>query len=195
MSAYGNLRRIKEALEYLAGFAQSQLTTLQEGVEPGFEQLVDAYVKTHRTVADEFEALSRDVLVSGDSLLEETRLATERRMKQLFSGKVPDQYLRARRYGGVHPVLLEYLARHVGEPVPASKLRVLTGDQVHTERRVRALRDYGFSISWKHVSGEAQYVLSSTSGDLDVAARFQLRKNLQDDRSLSSEEKARFLKP
>jgi len=79
--------------------------------------------------------------------------------------------------------LLEYLSQHVGEPVRSSKLRVLTGDQTHTERP-------GFAICVisvfacrmeKKTAGEDQYELGQLEPDLDKAARLHVRRNLVKD--------------
>ena len=114
-------------------------------------------------------------------------------MQQLYKGLLPDEYLIARGYTGAHPVIFEYLLQHVGHPVSGSRLRVLTGDQVHTERRVRELRDLGFSVEWKKVYDEDQYMLLSNTPDLDAAARSQLQHNIKNDRSLSASERNRLL--
>jgi hypothetical protein len=70
---------------------------------------------------------------------------------------------------------------------------VLTADQIHTERRVRDLRDLGFQVEWKKVSDDDQYVLVSTEPDLDAAAALQARKNIKDDKKLSKQEKEGLL--
>ena len=128
----------------------------------------------------EVDAAQREILPS-------TLRGIEHRMRALFDERVPVRYLVPYAYGGVHPVLLGYLIAHVGAWVPASHLRVLTGDQVHTERRVRELRDVGFDIVWE--SGGRQvtnYRLVSPEPDIDFAARFQLEHRIKADRSLSA---------
>src|SRR5205085_10090308 len=85
----------------------------------------------------------------------------------------------------VHALLLEYLISHAGQPVAASRLRLLVGDQVHTERRLRELRDLGFGLTWRRVAGESQYLLAATAPDLDHAARSQLALNIRADKQLN----------
>ena len=114
-------------------------------------------------------------------------------MRELFGGRVPEQYLVVGGYKGIHPILVEYLSQHVGEPVRSSKLRVLTGDQTHTERRVRDLRDLGFAVEWKKTSGEDQYELRHLEPDLDKAARLHVRRNLVKDKKLDQRQRGEFL--
>jgi hypothetical protein len=126
-------------------------------------------------------------------LIEATLTKIHEQMRSLFAGKLPDRYLVVRGYKGIHPILLEYLAQHVGQPVRSSKLRVLTGDQTHTERRVRDLRDLGFAVEWKKVADDDQYELRSVQPDLDKAARLHVKRNINSDRTLSAQEKTKLL--
>ncbi len=100
----------------------------------------------------------------------------------LFGSRVPEKYLSVHGYKSVQPILLQYLAQHAGNPVRSSKLRILTSDQTHTERRVRDLRDLGFQVEWKKVADDDQYVLKSIQPDLNAAATLQVRKNVKDDK-------------
>jgi hypothetical protein len=74
-------------------------------------------------------------------------------------------------YRGVRLRLYEYLALHLGEPVSATRLRALTGDQIHTERRLRELRDLGLRLTPRRIADENHYVLASEDVDFDYAAR------------------------
>jgi len=179
---------VRRILDILESFV-SAVRRADPNVPARFEELLDRYVDTRRALAAEFANLSKSVLLSESSLLQTTVVAIKKRMQELFNDRVPDRYLSLEGYSGVHPILLEYLARHIGDSVPASRLRVFTGDQVHTERRVRELRDLGFSIAWESIGDEQQYSLLSTDADLDEAARFRLEHNLKGDRALNATEK------
>jgi hypothetical protein len=58
---------------------------------------------------------------------------------------------------------------------------------------VRELRELGFDVTWKRVSGEDQYVLVSLDPDFDSAAKVQLGLNLRTDRSISAAQKKTWL--
>jgi hypothetical protein len=94
----------------------------------------------------------------------------------------------------VHPILFAYLARHIGEPVTASRLRLLTGDQVHTERRLRELRDLGLPLDSEQYADDDQYVLRSVTPDVDAAALYQAQHNVKRDRELDSRQRSQFLR-
>jgi hypothetical protein len=189
MTVSDELRKSLESLEHFSALVRSQV----DGTEVEFERLLDGYLEARRSLAKQFCVVAQRYLLRGDSLLETTRKRIEQRMVELFGSRIPDRYKVIHGYTSVQPILLQYLAQHAGTPVRSSKLRVLTGDQIHTERRVRDLRDLGFDVEWKKVSDDDQYLLLSTEPDLDAAALLQVRKNIRDDKKLSRSDKERLL--
>jgi hypothetical protein len=189
MTVSAELRKSLESLEHFAALVQSQID--RSDVE--FERLLEGYLEARRSLSKHFALVAHRYLLRGDSLLEKARKRIELRMAELYGPGVPEKYRVVHGYTSVHPILLEYLGQHVGSPVRSSKLRILTADQIHTERRVRDLRDLGFHVEWKKVSDEDQYVLASVEPDVDAAAALQIRKNVRDDKKLSKQEKERLL--
>jgi hypothetical protein len=183
---------VDRIIEILTEFAEA-VRRADPRVPPSFEELLDRYIATRAALAEQFADLARTALLSGSSLLELTLAAIQQRCLDLFDERVPGKYLSVSGYSGVHPILLEYLARHIGDAVSASRLRVFTGDQVHTERRVRELRDLGFSVSVEVSGGEQHYSLLSTDADLDEAARFRLEHNLKAAPGISATDKMLLL--
>jgi hypothetical protein len=189
MTVSDELRRSLESLDHFSSLVRSQV----DGREVEFERLLDGYLEARRSLAKQFCVVAQRYLLRGDTLLETTRKRIEERMAELFGSRIPDRYKVVHGYKSVQPILLQYLAQHAGTPVRSSKLRVLTGDQIHTERRVRDLRDLGFNVEWKKVSDDDQYILSSTEPDLDAAALLQVRKNIRDDKKLGRSEREMLL--
>ncbi|MBI4907604.1 MAG: hypothetical protein HY820_28530 [Acidobacteria bacterium] len=189
MNASADLRKALDSLEHFTTLVGSQV----DSTDPEFERLLDGYLDNRRSLARQFSTLAQRFLLQGETLLNATQKRIEQRMRDLFADRIPESYLVLRGYKGVHPILLEYLAQHVGEPVRASKLRVLTADQTHTERRVRDLRGLGFHVEWKRVAGEDQYVLNSREPDLDAAAGLQVHRNISADKKLSSQQRVTLL--
>jgi|HubBroStandDraft_4_1064222.scaffolds.fasta_scaffold30044_4 hypothetical protein len=189
MTVSAELRKSLEDIELFAELVRSQV----DRTEVEFERLLDGYLEARRSLARQFCLVAQRHLLRGDSLLETTRKRIEQRMTELCGKGIPEKYRLVHGYTSVQPILLQYLAQHVGNPVRSSKLRVLTADQIHTERRVRDLRDLGFQVEWKKVSDDDQYVLVSLEPDLGAAAALQLRKNIKDDKKLAKLEKDRLL--
>jgi len=189
VSTIGALQAIDASIDYLAGIVAAQ----KNSSRPDFDRLLSAYVETRRELAKGFRELASSIFVKAGDRIDATRTEIELRMKSQFSGIVPDRLLHVRGYAAVHALLLEYLVSHSGEPVAASRLRVLVGDQVHTERRLRELRDLGFALTWKRVAGEDQYVLAAIDPDLNHAARSQLALNIRADKQLGGDARKSLL--
>ena len=189
MTVSAELRKSLDNLELFVELVRSQI----DRPEVEFERLLDGYLEARRALSRQFCLVAQGYLLRGDSLLETTRQRVEERMAKVFGGRLPEKYLVVRGYNSVQPILLQYLAQHVGNPVRSSKLRILTADQIHTERRVRDLRDLGFQVEWKKVANDDQYVLKSVEPDLDTAAVVQIRKNIKDDKKLPKQEKEALL--
>lgn len=189
MTEAAALERIIQALERLRALAQSRLS----GGAVGFEQLVTEYISLRRNLAHDFQELAEAEVQAVDPALDAVRRQIAQRMQERFGGRIPDRYLQVRGYRGVHPILFEYVRRHVGEPVAGSRLRVLTGDQVHTERRLRELRDLGFDLTSARIADDDQYILTSANPDLDRAADFVAEHNIRNDRTLKDHERRALL--
>lgn len=189
MSRSALLVHIRDTVAYLETVAGG----LVESAAPDLDRLVDAYVETRQGLARDFRELAVFMVDDANARLDAVKSEITRGMVEKFGGAIPASDLVVKGYGETHAVLLAYICRRSGQPVPASRLRVLVGDQIHTERRVRDLRDLGFGIAWKSVAGENRYVLSSDQPDVEVAANAQVIRNLKADRRLSSARRGELL--
>ena len=138
--------------------------------------------------------LSEARLLRGEAVIDAIRQQIERAIQAAAKRGLPQKYLTVKPYGKTHGVLLEYLAAHLARPVPASRLRILTGDQIHTERRVRELRALGLDISWHKVADEDQYILRNLTIDMHVAVKSQLERSVRADRSIGEDVRAGLLR-
>lgn len=189
MSGAGSLQAIDDALQYFARIVAAQ----KNSTKPDFDRLLSAYIETRAELAKGFRDLASSVLIGASRRMSEAREEIQSQLERDFGSVVPKRLLQVRGYATVHSILLEYLALHAGEPVSASRLRMLVGDQIHTERRLRELRDLGFELDWKHVAGDDQYVLRSIQPNRRRAARAQLALNVRGDKQLSKSARASIL--
>ena len=180
---HGFVREATESLEYLTSL-------LESGAD--LERVIDGYLEARRLLAKTFRNLAQAHLEPLNPVLDGVRMKVEGRMSELYGGRIPQQYLTLRKYGATHQLLAAYMFRQTGRPVSASRLRLLTGDQVHTERRVRELRDLGLSIEAGRVAGENQYILASQEPNVDRGAKIQLTQNIRSS-GLDSQAQARLL--
>jgi hypothetical protein len=161
------------------------------GSAAGFDEtLANEYKRARLALATNFQKMSLNALSRDQFGLDDLRAQVQDRMRQLFSGRVDSGLFVVHGYTSPHPDLYAYLASRVGDVVPAWRLRLLTRDAIHTERRTRELRDFGLHIDAIEEDSEAHYSLQSLSADLTYGAAFQLRKNASKSKHLTEHARA-----
>ncbi|KDN74682.1 hypothetical protein DF19_28155 [Streptomyces olindensis] len=88
----------------------------------------------------------------------------DRRYGQFF----PEGFLKAPYGDQLHERLFSLLEENLAQPIEAAKLRIVTADGVHTERRTRELRELGMDVDWYEEDGIDFYVLRSFSLNFEV---------------------------
>jgi hypothetical protein len=153
------------------------------------ERMAYEYNVVRQALASSFQGLARDALDMETYSLPDLKAEIEATMRSIFAGNVHSSLLKVRGYGSPHPMVFAHLAEHLGEPVPAWRLRLLAADAIHTERRTRELRDLGLQILTAEEAGTPTYMLPSLEADLRYAAAYQLRKNAQNSKELDVAER------
>lgn len=166
---------------------------VRESDTESLDLTLERYVSFKRTMARLFRDFAEAKLQTGAPVIDKIYDQIRNALQAFNDGKVPEKYLVVSPFNRTHTILLEYLARYVGTPVSGSKLRVLTGDQIHTERRLRELRDLGLHITSARVANDDQYILHSLELNLKHAATTQLLRNIKDDREIASRERAQLI--
>lgn len=169
------------------------LTDLLDDPDTEPERALQAYLDTKARLAEAFQALALEQMSDPTEGFQSAIKRINEQLAASYSGLVPDKYLRVKGYGGVHQQLFAYLSRRAGKSVSAPELRVITGDAVHTERRVRELRDLGFEVIAFHSGGTDAYRLVSTTPDANKGALQIARLNIKSDRALSTPERDALL--
>ncbi len=177
-------RRAIEALAFLG-----QLLT----DEDDFERVLDGYLEARGVLADAFQEMATNRFPAASDQLSATISRVEARIRERAGAGAPASHVAVRGLRGIRGILLAYLMAHPGKPVPASRLRILTGDQVHTERRLRELRDLGYTVLAERVSDQDCYILTSVQQNLDAAAELQFERNLNADKQLPEAERQLLL--
>lgn len=169
-----------EALARSVAYFASVLDA-QDASATDVERVMDGYLDHKRTIAAEMQRLALRHLDLEPAPLLEWKSQVEERMPTMLDGLetvLGRQYFQVRGFSGVHPLLYAYLMRHAGRPISGSRLRILTGDQVHTERRVRELRSLGLAVGTARSAGEDMYTLDPGASSAELGARTQLVRNL-----------------
>lgn len=153
------------------------------------EDVLNQYARARRVLARVFQEASVAQLRDAVHWLDDVKAKISRELLARFGDLLPERNLRVTGYQSPHPLLYAYLATNVGVPVPGWRLRVLTGDQVHTERRIRDFRDLGLPVT----EMDEAYTLGSREPDLDDAVRRQMANKIRANSRLGTSDVMRRL--
>lgn len=157
------------------------------------QDLFDAYLYAKRNLADAMQAFARDHLPPGGfEAFRDLRDSLSATARARYGDKVPERYLRVPYGSRAHAELFSLLVQHRGKPVSAALLRILTADSVHTERRMRELRELGLDIQAAKSLGGDVYILRSLEID-DSYVESVVTNNIKRDKNLSAVRKAEIL--
>ena len=164
MSKHKALHDLLNEARLLTSFLESE--ALRDG---SVEALIDRYLDFKAMSAKALRVITDEQLARDEWALDGVLERLESELRSRLAGDGSARVVVIKRYGHTHRKLYEYLWLHQRAPVSAMRLRTLTGDQVHTERRVRELRDIGLRIVAVKRSGQNVYELVDDHFNIDVA--------------------------
>lgn len=162
MSASDDWPRLQPDVEHAVA---QLLAQLRSGNSP--QDLLDSYLYAKRLLAESMQAFIRLEIDEQNSTFHGLRRRLHEEIRDRYAGRVPDRYLKVPYGSRVHEEMFTILLRRKGSPVQSALLRVATADSVHTERRVRELRELGLHIPSSNENGYEAYTL--TSLDVDIS--------------------------
>ncbi|MFG1707440.1 PIN-like domain-containing protein [Nonomuraea sp. M3C6] len=157
------------------------------------EELLDSYLNVKRVLAESMQAVVQDQLSDGCPAFHELREKLSLFMASKIEERIPEKYLRVPYGSRIHEDLFAILYQNIGSPVPAGRLRIVTGDSVHTERRTRELRELGFNIDARKQGSEDVYTLHGLSLD-HTLVRSIIGNNVRRDSALSTSDREEILR-
>ncbi|MGW2147396.1 hypothetical protein ACWCOT_24045 [Nonomuraea bangladeshensis] len=151
-----------------AVLAVKDLLNLLESDDGSSQDIFDVYLYAKRLLADAMEARIKIDLDQPCKAFHDLRGKLRSIMEDRYAAQLPAAYLTVPYGSSVHEKLFLTLLQRQGNEVPASLLRIVTADSVHTERRIRELRELGLDIVTAKASGSDTYKLDSLEIDLSV---------------------------
>ncbi|MFE0252431.1 hypothetical protein [Streptomyces sp. NPDC059010] len=148
-----------KSLKPTSAFAVRELRSAFEDDGSSPDDLIDAYLFAKRHLAQSMQALLLSQLPSECLEFAELRARIEAEMRNRYADRVPERFLKVPYGSNVHELLFMILLRALGAPVDSDRLRVVTGDKTHSERRARELRELGFNLTTSEVDGSQFYTL------------------------------------
>lgn len=159
--------------------------------DPGaaHSRLVHAYLDAKRELARAFQTLAIESVGDQDPLASLIR-QLEESMDVLYP-EVPEEYRRVKGFVASHRILYSYLSVRLNSDVPLDELRILTGDAVHTERRLRELRTLGLQITMLE-SGGIRTCRVAQAVDLGTASREWVLRAISTDKAIDRDSAAKL---
>jgi hypothetical protein len=187
VNALDDWNNLKESTKLAVGQLLDQLQS-----ETSTQDLLDSYLYAKRLLAESMQAFARVGLSESSETFDDLREQIQAAIDRRYAGRIPDRYLKVPYGSRVHKELFAILLQRQGTPVQAALLRVVTGEAVHTERRVRELRELGLDIQTSKDSGYDYYTLGSLSVDMSFVPVI-VANLIKGDSRLSSEQKQNLL--
>lgn len=132
------------------------------------QELFEAYTYAKRVTADALKARMLMHLPDENPKFRELYTRVQAELDMRYSQFFPEGYLKAPYGDQLHGHLFSLLQENLAEPIEAAKLRIVTADGVHTERRTRELRELGIDVDWYKEDGIDFYVLKSFDLNFEV---------------------------
>ncbi|MFF2640741.1 hypothetical protein ACFVUB_12940 [Streptomyces niveus] len=163
---------------------QTLLMTIESDAPPG--DLFETYVWSKSVLAKAMRARLEMHLPPECPTFWELRDRVAEAIMRKFGQSIPLKYLKVPYKSSVHIALFAILLEKIGEPVESAMLRVVTEDSVHTERRMRELRELGFDITPIEMRGIDFYKLGSLNINETLIPAI-VKNNIRKDKGISAE--------
>lgn len=137
--------------------ARDAVAVLQELLsddDPDPARLLSGYLDAKRQLATTFREIAEDFYADQGPWAQLLNRAAE-----FPDGRLPGATRPVRALGSTHKLIFAYLWHQAERGADTDALRLLTGDAVHTERRVRELREAGLRVVVAGRAGLSVYVL------------------------------------
>ncbi|WP_326619967.1 hypothetical protein OG863_21995 [Streptomyces decoyicus] len=156
------------------------------------QSLFEAYTYAKDITARAIQSRMLMHLPSENQKFRELHAEVQRQMMSRYAESIPENLLKTPYGGKTYERLFSLLQENQAQPVPAAMLRIVTGDDVHTERRARELRELGFDLAWYELDGINVYELRSLDIDLGMIPAI-VRNKIRRSKALNQGEKLRIL--
>ncbi|MET7735157.1 hypothetical protein ABZT02_27880 [Streptomyces sp. NPDC005402] len=156
--------QVWKSLKPSSAYAVRELRSAFESEDSTPDDLIDAYLFAKRQLAQSMQALLLSQLPAECPEFAELRTRIEAEMKNRYADRIPERFLKVPYGSSVHELLFMLLLQALGKPVDSDRLRIVTGDKTHSERRARELRELGFNVTTSVEDGTQFYTLA----DLEI---------------------------
>lgn len=156
------------------------------------QELFEAYTYAKRVTADALQARMMMHLPNENAKFRELHTQVQAELDAQYSRFFAEGFLKAPYGDQLHERLFSLLQENLANPIEAAKLRIVTADGVHTERRTRELRELGIDVDWYKEGGIDFYILRSFELNFNVLP--SLVRTIVRKKTKSKDEQKRLLR-
>ncbi|OKH91201.1 hypothetical protein [Streptomyces uncialis] len=176
--------------------AEHALRSLLEKVDSHASpmELFESYAYTKEVTARAVQARMEMYLPDSDAAFHHVRGVILRELTARYGHAIPESILRVPYGSSVHERIFALLHEQLARPVPAAIIRIVTADNVHTERRIRELRELGLDVH-PTGSGNEQGGYELRSLEVDLGKLPSIARNIiRSKKSLPADRRAQMLR-
>ncbi|MFD4695398.1 hypothetical protein [Streptomyces sp. NPDC058463] len=181
-------QQLRHSTEHALGILLSEISDHRDP-----QSLFEAYTYAKEIAARALQSRMLAHLPAENHIFRALHREIQQEMLSRYQDVVPEVLLRTPYRGKTHEGLFSLLQENLERPVQAAMLRIVTGDNVHTERRARELRELGFDLHWHEEEEISIYELRSLELDFDMIPSI-VRNNARRTKSYTKDEKKRILR-
>lgn len=157
------------------------------------QSLFEAYTYAKEISARAIQSRMLAYLPGENEQFRTLRTKIEQEMHARYRDVVPERLLTVPYGSKTHERLFSLLQENLATPVHSAMLRIVTGDDVHTERRARELRELGLDVDWGSREGINTYELRSLELDFDLVPAM-VRNKIRQTKSLRADQRKQILR-
>ncbi|MEV7112685.1 hypothetical protein [Streptomyces anulatus] len=157
------------------------------------QSLFEAYAYAKDIAARAMQSRMLGDLPAENKHFKALHVKIKQEMDSRYKDAVPANLLRTPYSGKTHECLFSLLQKNLAQPVQAAMLRIVTADNVHTERRARELRELGLDVHWYDIEEISVYELRSLDIDFEMIPAI-IRNNARKNKSMPKDQKQRILR-
>ncbi|MEU1172776.1 hypothetical protein ACWECC_22135 [Streptomyces microflavus] len=181
-------KRLKPDAEHALGVLLSEIP---DHATP--QSLFEAYTYAKDIAARAMQSRMLGDLPTENKKFKSLHAEIKQEMESRYKDAIPANLLRTPYSGKTHEHLFSLLQKHLAQPVHAAMLRIVTADNVHTERRARELRELGLDVHWYDIEEISVYELRSLDIDFEMIPAI-IRNNARKNKSMAKDKKQTILR-
>ncbi|MFD7750631.1 PIN-like domain-containing protein [Streptomyces sp. NPDC059757] len=176
--------RIESPNEFFQGVRDFLDVEIADQTTREIDRALESYTHTTRQLHQDMREIIHEELPENCDEFHQILDSISEHLTSSYGGRIPQKYLYPHHRSRTHELFFSLLLQRLGEDVPVVLFQALSDHGIHTERRIRELRELGMDIESTRTEYGMTYRLNSLEID-PAAAKSIVRRNISMNKSLS----------